>query len=273
MEKFMNMLKRHLSLIVPLLALLFSLQSIVLVNRAVSIKEDKLSQSYSILLATDQKLNFDFVARNILEAKSLSLINPDFLLDRLKQNMTDANLLSIKKDLPFFYSLKLSTFPDQKRLEEINNLLLKIPGVTKVEAFSKTHNQVYRLLFLIKTNVWVFGALLTFLSVLLMIRQIQIWRFEHSERMEIMSFLGATFWIRNGVLFKLAIIDSIITSIVITLGVIYLSFQNVFKEITNILEIQSDIFNFGGDFVMLLLVAIIVSFFSVLVVIVSQRRV
>ncbi|MDO7253383.1 cell division protein FtsX [Helicobacter cappadocius] len=269
----MNMLKRHLSLIVPLLALLFSLQSIVLVNRAISIKEDKLSQSYSILLATTQKIGFDFIAKNIKEAKSLSLINPDFLLDRLKQNMSDTNLLSIKKDLPFFYSLKLSTFPDQNRLEEINRTLLKIPGITKVESFSKTHNQVYRLLFLIKMNVWVFGALLTFLSILLMIRQIQIWRFEHSERMEIMSFLGAPFWIRNGILFQLAIIDSIITSIFITLGAIYLSYQNTFKEIANALEIQGDIFNFGGDFLMLLLVAIGVSFFSVLVVILSQRRV
>ncbi|PAF53937.1 cell division protein FtsX [Helicobacter sp. 13S00482-2] len=269
----MNMLKRHLSLIVPLLALLFSLQSIVLVNRAISIKEDKLSQSYSILLATGQKFSFDFIARNIKEAKSLSLINPDFLLDRLKQNMNDNNLLSIKKSLPFFYSLKLSNFPTQNRLEEINNILLKIPGITKVEAFSKTHNQVYKLLFLIETSVWVFGILLTFLSVLLMIRQIQIWRFEHSERMEIMGFLGAPFWIRNGVLFELAIIDSIITSIFITLGVLYLSYQSVFKEIANALEIQGNIFNFGGDFLMLLLVAIGVSFFSVLVVILSQRKV
>ncbi|PAF41970.1 FtsX-like permease family protein [Helicobacter sp. 11S03491-1] len=268
----MNTLKRHFSLIVPLLALLFSLQSIVLVNRAISIKEDRLSQSYSILLASNQKLSFDFIAKNIKESKGLSLINPDFLLERIKQNITEANIADIKKDLPFFYSLKLSIFPDQKRLQAINQTLLKIPGVTKVEAFSKTHNQVYRLLFLIKINVWIFASLITILSVLLIIRQIQIWRFEHSRRMEIMGFLGASVWIKNKVLFQLALIDSIVTSICISLGTFYLSLQGGFKEMIAALEIQGDIFRFGEDFLMLLCVSIAICVFCVWAVIISQRR-
>ncbi|PAF51015.1 cell division protein FtsX [Helicobacter sp. 13S00477-4] len=268
----MNTLKRHFSLIIPLFALLFSLESIVLVNRAISIKENKLSQSYSILLATQEKINFDLIVKNVKEAKNLTLINPDFLLERLKQNMTEANISNIKKDLPYFYSLKLSVFPDQKQLKLITKTLLKIPSVLKVESFSKTHNQVYRLLFLIKFNIWIFASLITILSVLLIIRQIQIWRFEHSKRMEIMSFLGAPIWIKNGNLFQLAIIDSIITSFIITLGTFYLSLQSSFKEMIEALEIQESIFRFGNDFLMLLLISIIISVFSVFVVIVSQRR-
>ncbi|PAF42771.1 cell division protein FtsX [Helicobacter sp. 11S02596-1] len=268
----MNTLKRHFSLIIPLLALLFSLESIVLVNRAISIKEDKLSQSYSILLASQQKLNLDFITKNIKEANNLIPINPDFLLERLKQNMTEANLNNVKKDLPFFYSLKLSSFPDQKRLEAITQMLLKVPGIQKVESFSKTHNQVYRLLFLIKINVWIFASLIGVLSILLMIRQIQIWRFEHSKRMEIMSFLGAPGWIKNGVLFKLAIIDSIITSIGIVAGMFYLSLREDVKEMIDALEIQESIFKFGSDFLMLLAFSIVISVFSVLVVIACQRR-
>ncbi|PAF47659.1 cell division protein FtsX [Helicobacter sp. 12S02232-10] len=268
----MNTLKRHFSLIIPLLALLFSLESIVLVNRAISVKEDKLSQSYSILLASRQKLSLEFIVKNVREAKNLIPINPDFLLERLKQNMTEANLANVKKDLPFFYSLKLSVFPNQKRLEDINQILLKIPGVQKVEAFSKTHNQVYRLLFLIKINVWIFASLIAILSILLIIRQIQIWRFEHSKRMEIMSFLGAPVWIKNGILFRLAIIDSIITSICIIVGTFYLSMREDFKEMISALEIQESIFRFGSDFLMLLSISILISVFSVLVVIFSQRR-
>ncbi|PAF47482.1 cell division protein FtsX [Helicobacter sp. 12S02634-8] len=268
----MNTLKRHFSLIIPLLALLFSLESIVLVNRAISMKEDRLSQSYSILLASQQKLSLETISQTIAQAKSLTPINPDFLLERLKQNMSEANVSAIKKDLPFFYSLKLAIFPNQKQLEAINQTLLKIPSIQKVEAFSKTHNQVYRLLFLIKLNVWIFASLIALLSILLIIRQIQIWRFEHSKRMEIMGFLGAPMWIKNGILFRLAIIDSVITSICILGGTFYLSTLSSFQELIEALEIQGSIFEFGTDFLMLLGTSVGISVFSVLVVIISQRR-
>lgn len=268
----MNTLKRHFSLLLPLLALLFSLQSIVLVNRAIVIKEEKLSQSYSILLASSKKLNLELISKDIQEAKSIQIISPDSLLERLKQNMTDATITNIKKDLPIFYSLKLSKFPDKDRLEAISKILLKTPDILKVEAFSKTHNQVYRLLYFIKVNVWIFGLLLTILSILLIIRQIQIWRFEHSKRMEIMSFLGAPMWIKNGSLFKLAFIDSLLASACITIGTFYLSFNSRFTDIINSLEVQGEIFRFGFDFLTMFLTAIGISVFSVLVVILAKRK-
>lgn len=268
----MNTLKKHFSLILPLLALLFSLQSIILVNRTIVIKEKKLSQSYSILLSSSKKINFELISRNIQEAKSIQIISPDSLLERLKQNMTEANVVNIKKDLPMFYSLKLSTFPDRNRLEAISKILSRTPDILKVEAFSKTHNQVYRLLYFVKINVWIFGLLLTILSVLLIIRQIQIWRFEHSKRMEIMSFLGAPMWIKNGSLFKLALVDSLIGSACISVGSFYLSFQSGFAEIINSLEVQGEIFKFGLDFLIMFLTAITISVFSVLVVILAKRK-
>lgn len=268
----MNTFKKHISLIIPLLALLFSLQSIILVNRAIVIKEDKLSQSYSILLASEQNLDFNLILRNIKEAKSLDEINPDFLLQKIQQNMTEASIKEIKQGLPFFYSLKLSIFPDEKKLASINSILSKIPSVVKIETFSKTHNQVYRLLYFIKINIWIFGSLITILSIILLIRQIQIWRFEHIKRMEIMTFLGARAWIKNGILFQLAVIDSIITSILITLGTFYLSIQSNFKELLNVLEIQNNIFSFGNDFVVMLVFSICVSVICVFIVIFSQRR-
>lgn len=82
----MNLLKRHLALIIPLLALLFSLESIMLVNRAVTKHENKLSDSYSIVIASKSPLTIDKIESFIREAKELKTITPDYMLNELKKS-------------------------------------------------------------------------------------------------------------------------------------------------------------------------------------------
>lgn len=146
----MNLLRRHLALIIPLLALLFSLESIMLVNRAVSKHENKLSDSYSIVIASQNALTLDKIQSFIREAKELKAITPDYLMNELKKDLSRESLETLQRELPFFYSLKLSNFPDEGRLQKINTILSKLNGVTKVESFTKSHSQVYKLLLIIK---------------------------------------------------------------------------------------------------------------------------
>ncbi|BDB65236.1 cell division protein FtsX [Helicobacter magdeburgensis] len=267
----MNLLRRHLALIIPLLALLFSLESIMLVNRAVAKHENKLSDSYSIVIASKNALTLDKVESFIREAKELKAITPDYMMNELKKDLSRESLETLQRELPFFYSLKLSIFPDEERLQKINATLSKLNGVTKVESFSKSHSQVYKLLLIIKSSIVVFASLIAILSYILMVKQIEIWKFEHSDRMEIMAFLGAPAWMKNGILFRLALIDSIISTIAIIAGMTYLINSSKMQGVLSTLEVTSDIFRMGSDFIILLFTSILVSIVSVVFVIIKQK--
>lgn len=271
MEKFMNMLKRHLALIIPLLALLFSLQSILLINRAIQSREDKLLQSYSILIASHEALSLDRLS-DIKDIASLNSIDSAFLLQRFQDFGSEEDLKNLQKELPSFYSLKLKSYPSVHELEMIENQLKKINGITRIETFSKTQNQVYKLLYFTKGNVLIFATLLGIFSLLLMMRQIQVWRYQHQKRMQIMDLLGASFWLKNSVLFKAALIDSVIATCLITLGSFYIAFHHQTKEIIEDLGIRQEVFYFGSDFFLLLFVSVVVSLFSVCFVILFQRK-
>ena len=193
------------------------------------------------------------------------------MMNELRKDLSRESIETLQRELPFFYSLKLSTFPDEERLQKINATLKKLNGVTKVESFSKSHSQVYKLLLIIKSSIVVFASLIAILSYILMIKQIEIWKFEHSDRMEIMAFLGAPAWMRNGILFRLAFIDSIISTIAIITGMTYIIHHNKMQEIMQTLEVTSDIFRIGSDFIILLFTSVLVSIVSVVFVIIKQK--
>ena len=269
----MNSIKQHFLFILPLVALLLSLECLLLVNRAIISKEDKLLQNYSIIVASKQKLSFDLVTQNIPEIASIEEIDPSFILDKIRQNMSNEDYENIKKELALYYTIKLDSFPDQKHLNKINATLSKIPGIIKVESFAKTHNQAYRLLFLIKFSVQVFSVILGVLSILLMIDQIRIWHFEHSKRMQIMEYMGAGMWMKNRFLFKGALNDAILATLIVCGGFLYFATTGAADEVMEALEVGREIFAFMLDFALLLCASIGVCMLCVLVAIALQRRV
>lgn len=267
----MNSINRHLALIIPLLALLFGIESIMLINRSISTHEQKLANSYSIIIASKESLDLQKVQTFVREAEEIKPIAPDYMINELKKELSKEALQSLQKELPLFYSLRLSVFPDKERLEQINSTLLKLNGVTKVESFSKSHSQVYKLLLIIKGSVLVFSILSAILSCLLMVKQIEVWKFEHSERMEIMSFLGAPSWMRNGILFRLAVIDSVLVSLISLCVLYYFKGSALAYELANALEVSTEIIRVWSDSVILLFCSLVISLVCVLFVILKQK--
>lgn len=268
----MNTLKRHAALIAPLLALLFSLQSMLFINRAIHIKEDKLLQSYFILIASKQALQLEDLRAQNSKISTLTALDPDPLLQKFQDFNDEETLKTLQNSLPFFYSIKLQHYPNQRELKSIESSLKELDYITHIETFSKTHNQVYKLLYFTKANILIFASLLVIFSLLLMMRQIQVWRFQHQKRMQIMALLGASSWLRNKILFKLAFFDSILASIIIAAGSYYFSTNPTIQELFNALGIQGSIFDPLHDFALLTGVAIGVSLLSISIVIFSQRK-
>ena len=266
-------LRQYLSLLIPLITLLVGIESVLLINRAVTSHEAIISKSYAMVLVSKSKMTIGDISDRIPEALALEKLDSNEVLNEINASFKDSIFDNIKNTLPYFYSIKFKSFPNQLRVKIINKYLSSLDNVIRVESFSKSHNQIYKILVLSKGCVIILSTLIFILSILLMIKQIEVWRFEHSERMEIMTYLGAPSKFRNGPLYKLAIIDSVISSIIVLLSVVAIYNNNRVSSIIKMLGIEIfGIKDLIGDFSILILSSCIVSLISVFMVILFQKE-
>lgn len=263
----MKSLKNHLSVIFPLFVLLFSLQFALMSDKIVKNFAKKLTNEYSIVVVAPKKIDEAVLASRVRGIKSIEEISSKKILDRLKGNISSKNISLLKVALPKFYSLKLKSFPDLKEIEDIKKKLLKTKMVTKVETFAKTHTKVYRVFVLLKSISFLFSAFILVVSVLLMFKQMRIWLLEHKERMEIMSLFGAPFWMKSAILYRLAIVDSFVSTFLVSLLYIILPKFEQVKEFTNSLNIKIPEFDIIKDSGILLGISLVFSLFIVSIVI------
>ncbi len=269
----MRWFKRYLSLLIPLIALLVGIESIVLVSRAVSKHEELVGKNYAIIVVSKSTLNTVEIKQKISEIDSINELDSSSVLNDINKQLDDPGIKGVKITLPYFYSLRLKSFPNQYKIKQIENDLSGIDDIIRIESFSKSHSQIYRLMILLKGCIFVLSSLIFVLSFLLMVKQIEVWRFEHSERMEIMSYLGAPSKFKNAPLYRLALIDSVLSSLFVIVIVILLANSDKINSITTMLGI--DIFSiktFVLDYCILLFSAYIISMFSVFMVILFQKE-
>lgn len=265
--------RQYLSLLIPLIALLVGIESILLVNRAVLSHEELIGKNYAIVVVSTTELNESDIKNKIPEIYSLHKLNTSDVLNEISTEFKNSDIEELRNSLPFFYSITLNAFPNQNTIKQIESDILSLGNITRIESFSKSHNQAYRLLVLLKGCVLVLSSLIFILSFLLMIKQIEVWRFEHSERMEIMTYLGAPSKFKNAPLYRLALIDSIISSLFVIILVVILSNNAKVASIISTLGIS--IFSFKTfivDYLILIASAYAISMFSVFMVILFQKE-
>jgi len=141
-----------------------------------------------------------------------------------------------------------------------------------VEDFSATHDTTYKLLLLFKSVVSVFAGMILLVTTLLIFKELKIWQFQHSERMSIMGLFGAPIWLRSAVLFRLAIVDALIASLLAFVTFTYLSSsQWILKQFNNI-GIEVVVFDAIGDEMMLLGVAIVLSSLLASLIVIGHKE-
>lgn len=259
----MRSIKNHIGVIFPLIVLLFSMEFVLIMSKVVTEYEHTMSNDYNIIIVSQNELNKEDMKSKIPSFKDISLISVAKVLDRLKKDISDTNLLLLNNSLPRFYSLKLNNFPDSDGMKNIKNILLKIDGVKRVETFSKTYDKVYKMLLFSKSIFECFTILITIMGVVLIFKQMKIWLFEHKIRVEIMTLFGAPYWLKSAMLYKLALIDSIISTFLVTLFYSILPNLTFFKDLINTLGLDSLDFNLLFDSLILLASSIIVSIIAV----------
>jgi len=251
--------KNHLSLVVALLSVLFSIQTFIIVERSIASYKENLSTNYSVVVVSQKRLNdIEILGINKLLSKVESL-SPNNVIARLNTGMSAKNIELLKLSLPKFYKLKLKSYPSPKEIDRLTKDLLNHKSIIKVENFLHNHDVVYKLLVLFKNVISVFAISIFIVTTLLILKELRIWQFKHSERMNIMGLFGAPVWLRSAVLFRLAIVDAVIASALAFALFTYLSSsQWILQQFENV-GISVLVFNPLSDFLLLLGVAVFLS--------------
>ena len=233
----MKSFKTHLSLILPLLFLMFAFEFLFIINQTLKHYETLVNERYSIIIASTTPQEQSKLKAQIPSINAVQSIDTKEFIGRLKNNLSASNLATLEKNLPKFYKISLNHFPTQSELNDIKTKLLKLSGISKVEVFLKTYDQIYTLLSLMKFVFWFFLLIIIMLSVVLFFKQMRIWLFEHTERVEIMCLFGAPFWFRAFMLYKIVLVDCFIAFVILLVfftQIFSLSFVQKSLEFTGI---------------------------------------
>jgi cell division transport system permease protein len=226
-------IKNHLSLIIALTTLLAAFQSVAVFSQVTNDYEIALGDEYAIVVVAKKPLELSEISALAPQAVALEPIDSALILDEVKDALSDANLAYLKNAMPRFYSLRLSSYPSSEERENIERQLAKNDSIVRVETFAKTQDRLYRLLLLIKTMLLALAALMFVVAFLMIVRQMEVWRFEHSKRVNIMAIFGAPLLLRSAALFRLAIVDSFFSSLIVGGLFYYLSADSMLKNLLN----------------------------------------
>jgi cell division transport system permease protein len=193
-------------------------------------------------------------------------------LNDIKNSISSTNLALLKVSLPKFYRIKLTHYPSSNELKEIEKNIKKNPAVIKIESFKHIQNNQYRLLLFNKTLLTVFAVFIFVIAILLVIRQMEIWHYQHIDRMSIMSIFGANSWIRSAVLYRLAIIDSIVSTIIVSAVFFYIYSNGSLNSFLLDIGLEEVQFDLIGDSAVLFLLSFCISLLSVIFVIVKSEK-
>jgi cell division transport system permease protein len=261
----MSSLKSHFTLIAALISILISIFLFRLFNDVLYRYQQNILNNYSIVIVSEKKIEH----LNLKEIDSIEKIDISKQLNYMKKRFKNIDLSAIK--MPYFYKLKLKSMPSPKRLNEIKKYLKSFLSIKRVLTYSSSQTKIYNLLMLLKITSKLFMVIIAVLGFLLIVKQLEVWKFEHNERMYIMELFGAPFWFRGAALFKIAFIDSVL-ALVLTFGMIYYTLNSyMYKTVIGDLNIQVGL-DMKKEVFILFVISMSISLISSIIVVIGRNR-
>lgn len=221
----MRFIRNHFMFILPLMAILLGVEFYLVFDRTTDSYEKSLQEGYAMMVVTKKPMKSrEFEKLNPLISHSKE-IEPQEMVSKISQGMSTSSSREILHALPHFYSLYLNRYVDLKELEKVKQDLEASSEIKKVETFGSSYESNYRLFQFIKLSLKIFIIFVFIVSLFLVIKQMQIWKYAHRQRMQVMEIFGAPLMLRSGVLFQVSIVDAIISTILTTLFFLYLKYQ------------------------------------------------
>jgi len=268
----MKFIRNHLAFIFPMMAILLGVEFFLVFDRTTNSYEKGLKEGYSMFVVTKKPFEVEeFKELNRHISESLE-IDKDRLAKQISDGMSQANAREILKALPYFYNLKLDGYLKSSALDGIKEDLLSNKDIKKVETFGNSYSDSYRLFTFIKLILNVFIIFMSLISLFLIIKQMEIWRYAHKERMQIMKVFGAPLMLRSGVLFRVALIDAIISSFLTSGAFLALKYKLISDNHIEILTQKQNLLFQSTDFLILIGASILIVLISVSLVVFDNEE-
>ena len=216
----MKFIKNHLMFILPLMAILLGIEFYLVFERTTGTYEQGLKEDYSMLVVTQKPVKLEKLKALNAHISTLRPIKREQIVSKVAKGVGKQGSKEILKSLPYFYDVGLDSYLDTKALEQIKKDLERDKNIKKVETFGSSYGNSYRLFRFVKLILNIFIVFMGVVSLLLIIKQMEIWKYEHRQRMQVMEIFGAPLMLRSGVLFKIAIADAILATL-LTAGVFF----------------------------------------------------
>jgi len=268
----MKSVKNHLSLITALFTIVFTMQIYIVVDRTVKAYECDLTDNYSIVVVTQKRVEPGTLVSISPTIERAEEISTKEVVERLQSQMKRRHIDLLKLSLPHFYSLYLDHFPTPSEVAELRKKLEKNSAITRVEDFAQSHDTLYKLLLLFKSVVIIFAVAIFAVTSLLVIKEMRIWQFQHNERMSIMAMFGAPVWMRSAVLFRLAIVDALVASLLAIGTFIYADYADVADEQLEAIGIDIPLFLPLNDSLLIIGVALSLSVILATLIVIAHKE-
>jgi len=266
----MKFIKNHLMFILPLMAILLGIEFYLVFDRTTNNYAKTLKEGYSMFVVTKRPMSLSQF--QILDNKisTIKEIKRDNLVKDVIKDIKSASNKEILKVLPYFYNLGLNSYLKTSQLNDIGTHLSRSKNIKKIETFGTSYNSSYRLFSFIKFILKVFIIFMAIVSLFLIIKQMEVWKYTHKERMRIMEIFGAPLMLKSGVLFKVALIDAIISTILVSSIFFYIKFNWALDSGIDIMIQNRDALFLLNDVWILISSAFIIVIISVYTVVFSS---
>ena len=260
----MSSLKSHLTLILALISIMLSIFLFRIFSQIMNNYQKNIISNYSIVIVSTKPIT----SLDIPEIAKINPVNINLEIKKLKQKYKNIDFSNLQ--IPFFYRLKLKILPSPNELKQIKSRLKNYAFIKKVMTKSSSQTKIYNLLMLLKTTTKIFMFLIGVSGFLLILKQLEVWKLLHSDRMYIMELFGAPFWFKGASLFKIAFIDSIISLILTIALIFFITNSLLFNSIINELNINFKV-NYTNEIILLVIASFLISFLSSLFVIIGKK--
>ena len=221
----MKFIKNHLMFILPLMAILLGVEFYLVFERTTNSYEKNLTEGYSMLVVTKKPVKLEAFKRLNEHINTSTQIKRSNIISEVAKGISKSNSEAILKVLPYFYNLSLDSYLHTDELSKIKVDLETDNNIKKVETFGSSYNSSYRLFAFIKLTLKVFIIFMGVVSLFLIIKQMEIWKYAHKERMQVMEIFGAPMMLRSGVLFRVAFVDAIFATMFVSAIFFYIKFH------------------------------------------------
>jgi cell division transport system permease protein len=248
------------------MAILLGIEFYLVFDRTTDSYEKGLKEGYTMFVVSKKPIKItEFKTLNAHIESSEEIRREDVVTDIVK-GINKNNKKEILKALPYFYNVGLDSYVDTRELMQIKADLERHVEIKRVETFGSSYSSAYRLFAFIKFVLKLFIGFMGVVSLFLIVKQMEIWKYAHKRRMQVMEIFGAPLMLRSGVLFKVAVMDAIVATLITALLFLYIKFEWAAQSgIEIMMKNQEELFKLGDIGILLgaAFVIVIIAVYSV----------